>query len=122
MVDYEDIYIKALGDIRDKFKDQRKEYFARKKRKKCFAKNKVAFNTYTWRETYGRITGVHNQSTHSSWSFIEWVHTALDGHPQVMAKEDWDRRDKLGAKLDLWFAGIRPRSDSLDHLGLRNSL
>jgi hypothetical protein len=102
MVDYEGIYKAALEQVHGGDRGLPRWW------KAFFNERKHAFCTYNWTQANRRIFGVHNSRTPlgDSEHFLEWIHTNLDGHPQVIPRKQWNERDEARVHLDLWFGGI----------------
>jgi hypothetical protein len=110
MTEYEEIYksaLRSLGHDDHTLPDWWNDYFKERKN---------AFETYGWVENYGRITHISNVRFRLSEEakLLEWAHRELQGHTGVIPKEQWERRDDMQAKLDLWFSGARMEGTSCD--------
>jgi hypothetical protein len=96
--DYEYIYKSALPDG-ESLPQWWKDYFKSRE---------AALVTSSWMEMNGRIVNVFSGDNVVSQehSLLDWVQNSLAGHPHVIPKDEWDKReDSKWIELDLWFGG-----------------
>jgi hypothetical protein len=115
MVDYESIYKTALQQMHGN------DCIFPGWWKNLFGERKYAFSTYSWIQSRRRIIDVRNERKRlgddNSEQFLDWIHTKLAGHPRVIPKDLWKKRDRAKVHLDLWFGGINinPQWDNQKH-------
>jgi hypothetical protein len=73
-----------------------------------FKSRKLALSKSSWAEKDRRIVNVYSGDALISrdHSLLDWVQKNLAGHPDVIPKDEWDKReDNRWIELDLWFGG-----------------